>query len=70
MAIHKGSDGVVKVGSSTIAEVMEWSLNEQSDPQKQLIWQQLRELMFLANPLQAVLFRAILTRETPPGRAL
>ena len=32
MAIHKGSEGAVKVGTSTIAEVMEWSLNEQSDP--------------------------------------
>lgn len=32
MAIHKGSEGVVKVGTATIAEVTEWSLNEQSDP--------------------------------------
>jgi len=31
MAIHKGSEGVVKVGTSTIAEVLEWSLNQSAD---------------------------------------
>jgi len=31
MAVHKGSEGVVKVGSNTIAEVLDWSLNESAD---------------------------------------
>ena len=31
MAIHKGSEGVVKVGTDTIAEVLEWSINESAD---------------------------------------
>ena len=31
MAVHKGSEGVVKVGANTIAEVLDWSLNESAD---------------------------------------
>ena len=31
MATHKGSEGVVKVGSNTIAEVRDWSLTETAD---------------------------------------
>lgn len=31
MANHKGSEGVVKVGSNTVAEVRDWSLEETAD---------------------------------------
>lgn len=31
MANHKGSEGVVKVGSNTVAEVKDWSLTQSSD---------------------------------------
>lgn len=31
MANHKGSEGVVKVGSNTIAEVKNWQISEKSD---------------------------------------
>ena len=31
MANHKGSEGVVKVGSNTIAEVRSWNLSHKSD---------------------------------------
>jgi len=31
MANHTGSEGVVKVGSNTVAEVREWSLTESAD---------------------------------------
>ena len=31
MANHKGSEGVVKVGSDTVAEVRDWSLEETAD---------------------------------------
>ena len=32
MATHKGSEGVVKVGSNTVAEVRDWSITITSDP--------------------------------------
>ena len=31
MANHKGSEGVVKVGANTVAEVRDWSLSETAD---------------------------------------
>ena len=31
MANHKGSEGVVKVGSNTVAEVKDWSLTQSAD---------------------------------------
>lgn len=31
MATHKGSEGVVKVGSNTVAELRDWSLTETAD---------------------------------------
>lgn len=31
MANHTGVDGVVKVGTNTVAEVRNWSINEQAD---------------------------------------
>jgi predicted secreted protein len=31
MAIHKGSEGVAKIGTSTIAEVKDWSISESAD---------------------------------------
>lgn len=31
MAVHKGSEGYVKVGSNTVAEVRDWSLSESAD---------------------------------------
>lgn len=31
MAVHKGSEGYVKVGSSTVAEVQNWSLTETAE---------------------------------------
>ncbi len=31
MALHKGSEGVVKIGSNTIAEVRDWSLEETAE---------------------------------------
>jgi hypothetical protein len=31
MANHKGSEGVVKVGSNTVAEVKDWSFDETAD---------------------------------------
>lgn len=31
MANHKGSEGVVKVGSNTVAEVRDWSLTQSAD---------------------------------------
>ena len=31
MAVHKGSEGYVKVGSNTVAEVQSWSLTESSE---------------------------------------
>jgi len=31
MANHKGSEGVVKIGANTIAEVKDWSLSETAD---------------------------------------
>lgn len=31
MAIHKGSEGVAKIGTATIAEVKEWSLSESAE---------------------------------------
>lgn len=31
MANHKGSEGVVKVGSNSVAEVRDWSLTESAD---------------------------------------
>jgi len=31
MANHKGSEGVVKIGTDTIAEVKDWSLDETAD---------------------------------------
>ena len=31
MANHKGSEGVVKIGSDTIAEVKDWSFDETAD---------------------------------------
>lgn len=31
MANHAGSEGVVKIGSSTVAEVRDWSLSETAD---------------------------------------
>ena len=31
MANHKGSEGLVKIGSATVAEVKDWSLSETAD---------------------------------------
>jgi hypothetical protein len=31
MAVHKGSEGYVKVGANTVAEVRDWSLSESAD---------------------------------------
>lgn len=31
MALHKGSEGYVKVGSNTVAEIRDWSLSESAD---------------------------------------
>jgi len=31
MANHKGSEGLVKIGSNTVAEVKDWSLSETAD---------------------------------------
>ena len=31
MANHKGSEGVVKVGSATVSEIKDWSLSETAD---------------------------------------
>ena len=31
MAITRGKDGVVKVGTSTIAEVVDWGLDQTAD---------------------------------------
>ena len=31
MAVHKGSEGYVKVGSNTVAEVKDWSLTESAE---------------------------------------
>ena len=31
MAKHKGSEGLVKIGSATVAEVKDWSLDETAD---------------------------------------
>ena len=31
MANHTGVDGVVKVGTNTVAEVRDWSVNETAD---------------------------------------
>ena len=31
MAVHKGSEGVIKVGSATVAEVRSYSLEESAD---------------------------------------
>lgn len=31
MAVHKGSEGYVKVGVNTVAEVRDWSLSESAD---------------------------------------
>jgi hypothetical protein len=31
MAIHKGSEGVAKIGANTIAEVKDWSLSESAE---------------------------------------
>lgn len=31
MAVHKGSEGYVKVGLNTVAEVRDWSLSESAD---------------------------------------
>jgi hypothetical protein len=31
MAVHKGSEGTVKVGTSSISEIVDWSLSESAD---------------------------------------
>jgi hypothetical protein len=31
MAVHKGSEGYVKVGANTVAEVRDWSISESAD---------------------------------------
>jgi len=31
MGIHKGSEGIAKIGSATIAEVKDWSISESAD---------------------------------------
>lgn len=31
MAVHKGSEGTVKVGSNQISEIIDWSLSESAD---------------------------------------
>jgi len=31
MAVHKGSEGTVKVGANTILEIVDWSLSESAD---------------------------------------
>ena len=31
MATHKGNEGVIKIGSDTMAEVRSWSLNESAE---------------------------------------